>query len=93
MGSKMIKTRTDPKVRTAPEGWFPTNLTRAEKREYVEYHKNRDWAATNRWAGGSPRNPMPQILLQNEMDKPGGNWRRKKKNKDVSVNKVTLGIQ
>lgn len=93
MGSKMIKTRTDLNVHTAPEGWFPTNLTRAEKREYVEYHKNRDWAATNRWADGSPRNPMPEIRLQNKMDKPGGNWRRKKKKTNPSVNKVTLGVE
>jgi hypothetical protein len=61
-------TRTDPNVHTAPEGWFPTSLSRADKREYVEYHKNHG-KATNRWADGSPRNPMPEIRNQNEGDR------------------------
>ena len=77
------KIRTDPKVGIAPEGWFPTKLTRAQKREYVENHKNRKWADVNRWVDGSPRNPMPEIINQNEGDKPGGNWRRKKIRKSL----------
>jgi len=68
VSKSVSKIRTDRNVHTAPEGWFPTSLTRAEKRAYVKYHKGKKWAATNRWADGSPRNPMPEIRMQLEHD-------------------------
>ena len=66
-GKKAKRGTTDPDVHTAPEGWFPTNLSRADKKEYVKYHKTHP-KARNRWDDGSPRNPMPEIIMQNKYD-------------------------
>ena len=71
MGSKKIS--TDPNVHNAPEGWFPTSLSRKDKKLYVKY-VNEYGQPGNRWVDGTPRNPMPEIREQDIFDSTVGSW-------------------
>ena len=53
--------------RQAPKGWFPTDLRPSDKKLYNAYIKKYG-KASNTWADGSPRNPMPEIRLQSKED-------------------------
>ena len=66
MSSKKI--RTDPNVHHAPEGWFPTNLNREDKKLFVK-HVDKYGLPRNRWVDGTPRNPMPEVIEQDKHDR------------------------
>tara|TARA_R110002167_G_scaffold629_1_gene2754 strand:+ start:1652 stop:2239 length:588 start_codon:yes stop_codon:yes gene_type:complete len=67
------KISTDPNVHNAPEGWFPTSLSRKDKKLYVKY-VNEYGQPGNRWVDGTPRNPMPEIREQDIFDSTVGSW-------------------
>ncbi len=48
-------------------GWFPDKLSPADRKLYNDYTRKYG-KASNIWADGSPRNPMPEIRDQHEYD-------------------------
>lgn len=48
-------------------GWFPDELSPADRKLY-DAHTKKYGKATNTWADGSPRNPMPEIREQSKHD-------------------------
>ena len=95
-------------IHNAPEGWFPTSLSRKDKKLYVKY-VNEYGQPGNRWVDGTPRNPMPEIREQDIFDSTVGSWNnpatpeanaatasvreKLKKNQNMKPKKTKMGMK